>query len=107
MKTFRPDLHFSPKANWINDPNGLVYFEGEYHLFFQYYPHDMIWGPMHWGHAVSTDLIHWEELDVALEPIGETMIFSGSAVIDYNNTAGFGYNANGEPPMIAIYTSHS
>lgn len=107
MHTFRPHIHFAPKANWINDPNGLVYFEGEYHLFFQHYPHDTKWGPMHWGHAVSTDLIHWEELDIALEPEGDVMIFSGSAVIDYNNTAGFGYNANGEPPMIAIYTSHS
>jgi fructan beta-fructosidase len=106
MHTYRPHVHFSPKANWLNDPNGLVFLDGEYHLFFQYYPHDDVWGPMHWGHAVSRDLLHWEELDVALAPYDDTMIFSGSAVIDVNNTTGFGYGPDGQPPLLAIYTSH-
>lgn len=103
---FRPHKHFTPKAHWLNDPNGLVYLDGEYHLFYQYYPYSEIWGPMHWGHAVSKNLIDWTELDVALEPYGDTMIFSGSAVIDVNNTAGFGYGVDGVPPMVLIYTSH-
>jgi fructan beta-fructosidase len=107
LQTYRPYLHFAPLKQWLNDPNGLVYYAGEYHLFFQHYPHDDVWGPMHWGHAVSTDLIHWEELPIALYPEGDTIICSGSAVIDHNNTTGFGYNAAGEPPMIAIYTSHT
>jgi len=64
----RPAYHFTPAANWMNDPNGMVYYEGEYHLFFQYYPDSTVWGPMHWGHAVSKDLVHWEELPIALYP---------------------------------------
>lgn len=104
--TFRPHIHYSPRQGWMNDPNGLIYFDGEYHMFYQYYPYADVWGPMHWGHAVSKDLMTWEELDYVLEPYEDTMIFSGSAVIDTHNTAGFGYGENGEPAMVAIYTSH-
>jgi len=100
----RPQLHFSPKAHWVNDPNGMVYFNHTYHLFFQYYPKDIIWGPMHWGHAVSKDLIHWKELPIALYPDSLGYIFSGSAVIDSNNTSGFG--KKGKIPMVAIFTHH-
>src|SRR5215216_2810145 len=98
---YRPQYHFTPPANWMNDPNGLVYFQGEYHLFYQYHPDSDLWGPMHWGHAVSRDLIHWEHLPVALYPDENGMIFSGSAVIDRRNTAGFGENT-----MISIFTHH-
>ncbi len=104
-EAFRPQTHFSPKAHWINDPNGMVYYKGTYHLFFQYYPGDIVWGPMHWGHAESTDLIHWKELSVALFPDSLGYIFSGSAVVDANNTAGFG--KNGKVPLVAIFTHHN
>lgn len=86
----------------MNDPNGLVWYAGEYHLFYQYHPHSAIWGPMHWGHAISTDLIHWEHLPIALYPDKHGMIFSGSAVVDWNNTSGFGREA-----MVAIFTYHN
>ncbi|NNF34850.1 MAG: glycoside hydrolase family 32 protein, partial [Saprospiraceae bacterium] len=101
---YRPQFHFSPESNWMNDPNGMVYYEGEYHLFYQYYPDSNVWGPMHWGHAVSTDMVHWEHLPIALYPDSLGLIFSGSAVIDWNNTSGFGSESN--PPMIAIFTHH-
>ncbi|MER2493183.1 glycoside hydrolase family 32 protein [Catenovulum sediminis] len=101
----RPQFHFTPQANWMNDPNGMVYHNGEYHLFFQYYPDDTVWGPMHWGHAVSKDLVHWEELPIALYPDEHGWIFSGSAVADVNNTSGLGTKEN--PPLIAIYTYHN
>lgn len=101
----RPQLHFSPQEHWMNDPNGMVYHDGEHHLFYQYYPEGLRWGPMHWGHAVSEDLIHWEHLPIALFPDSLGYIFSGSAVVDTNNTSGFG--AAGNPPMVAIYTYHS
>ena len=65
---YRPQVHFSPQANWMNDPNGMVYYDGEYHLFYQYHPDSTVWGPMHWGHAISTDLVHWEHLPIALYP---------------------------------------
>ena len=98
----RPQFHFSPEAHWMNDPNGLVYYDGEYHLFYQYYPEDIVWGPMHWGHAVSRDMIHWSHLPIALYPDSLGLIFSGSAVIDQDNTAGFGKDA-----MVAIFTHHN
>jgi fructan beta-fructosidase len=98
-ENFRPQFHYSPPTKWMNDPNGLVYFEGEYHLFYQYHPDDVVWGPMHWGHAVSPDLVYWETLPIALYPDENGTIFSGSAVIDVNNTAGFGANA-----MVAVYS---
>lgn len=107
QETHRPQFHFSPEKNWTNDPNGLVYLDGEYHLFYQYNPYGDQWGHMSWGHSVSADLLHWKHLPVALEEYTEpttgdsTMIFSGTVVIDKANTAGFGVNA-----MIAIYTSH-
>jgi len=103
-ETHRPQYHFSPAANWMNDPNGMVYYEGEYHLFYQYYPDSTVWGPMHWGHAVSSDLVSWEHLPIALFPDELGYIFSGSAVIDWNNTSGLGVDGN--PPMIAIFTHH-
>ena len=65
---YRPYFHYSPKKNWMNDPNGLVYSRGVYHMFYQYNPNDTVWGPMHWGHAISRDLIHWQELGIALNP---------------------------------------
>lgn len=99
---YRPDFHFSPTHGWMNDPNGLVFFEGEYHLFYQYYPYGMTWGPVHWGHAVSYDLIKWEHLPIALIPDELGAIFSGSAVIDKNNTTGF-FDKN--PGLVAIYTN--
>lgn len=95
----RPVYHFTPEANWLNDPNGMVYYAGEYHLFYQYHPGSTVWGPMHWGHAVSTDLVHWEDLPIALYPDALGAIFSGSAVIDWQNTAGFGAEA-----LVTIFT---
>jgi fructan beta-fructosidase len=104
---YRPQFHFSPEANWMNDPNGLVYFSGEYHLFYQYYPDSTVWGPMHWGHAVSTDLIHWKHLPIALFPDSLGYIFSGSAVVDMTNTSGFGSGSPENPPIVAIFTYHN
>lgn len=99
---YRPQWHFSPKKNWINDPNGLIYLDGEYHLFYQYNPFGDTWGHMSWGHAVSTDLLHWQELEVAIPEDERVSIYSGSIVWDCNNTAGFG--VPGEQPLVAIYT---
>ncbi|MBE1444319.1 glycoside hydrolase family 32 protein [Paenibacillus sp. OAS669] len=102
-QNYRGVYHFSPKEKWMNDPNGMVYFEGEYHLFYQHHPSGMTWGPMHWGHAVSKDLVTWEELPIALAPDEHGMIFSGSAVVDWNNTTGF---FEGQPGLVAIFTHH-
>ncbi len=101
---WRPRIHFSPKQHWMNDPNGMVYDNGVYHLFFQYYPDSNVWGPMHWGHATSKDLIHWQQQPIALYPDSLGYIFSGSAVDDKNNTSGFG--KNGKAPLVAIFTQH-
>ncbi|MFJ9180578.1 GH32 C-terminal domain-containing protein [Streptomyces sp. NPDC102360] len=102
-ETYRPQFHYTPQKNWMNDPNGLVYYKGEYHLFYQYNPNGNSWGDMSWGHAVSKDLVHWKELPLALSHDDKEMVFSGSAVVDRNNTTGFGTKTN--PPMVAIYTS--
>jgi len=99
----RPQVHFSPRENWTNDPNGLVYYKGEYHLFFQHNPVSVKWGNMTWGHAVSTDLLHWTQLDHAIEPDELGTIFSGSAVVDRNNTGGF--KTGDEDVLVAFYTS--
>ena len=104
-ETYRPQTHFTPRKGWHNDPNGLIWHEGEYHLFYQHNPYDREWGNMHWGHAVSKDLIHWEELPIALRPDEHGTMFSGSTVIDYQNTAGF--NKGNIPAMVAIYTADS
>ncbi|MFP5112439.1 glycoside hydrolase family 32 protein [Bacillaceae bacterium C204] len=98
----RPQFHFSPEEKWMNDPNGMVFFNDEYHLFYQYHPFGTTWGPMHWGHAVSKDLIHWEHLPIALYPDEHGTIFSGSAVVDWNNTTGFFEDG---PGLVAIFTS--
>jgi len=102
---YRPQFHFSPDSMWTNDPNGMVFYEGEYHLFYQHNPDSNIWGPMHWGHAISSDLVHWEHLPIALYPDSLGTIFSGSAVIDWNNSSGLGSSKN--PPMVAIFTHHN
>ncbi len=99
----RPVLHFTPPQGWMNDPNGLVYFDGEYHLFYQYHPHDRVWGPMHWGHAVSRDLMRWEHLPPALAPDEQGACFSGSAIVDRHDTSGL---FDGEPGLLAFYTVH-
>lgn len=102
---WRPQYHFTPPQNWINDPNGLLYVNGKYHLFYQYNPFGNRWGHMSWGHAVSADLLHWEHLPLALPEDKGVMIWSGSAVYDKNNTSGFGTKEKG--PLVAIYTARA
>ena len=102
---YRPTFHYTPKQNWMNDPNGLVYYNGKYHLFYQYNPSGMDASNTGWGHAVSTDLISWEEKPFAIPPQNGVMAYSGSVVVDWNNTSGFGIN--GQPPLVAIYTGAS
>ena len=104
-KQYRPAFHFTPKKSWMNDPNGMFYYNGTYHLYFQYYPDDNVWGPMHWGHATSKDMVQWEEQPIALYPDEMGYIFSGSAVVDHNNTSGFG--KDGKTPIVAIFTHHN
>ena len=116
---YRDQYHFSQNTNWSNDPNGLVYYDGEWHLFFQYNPFSNRHGNLSWGHAVSTDLVHWEELDVALYPDNDTFgntnvgnenlgaIFSGSCVVDYNNTTGFFDDVPSKSGLVAIFTHSS
>lgn len=105
QEKWRPQFHYSTPLHWINDPNGLVYFDGEYHLFAQHNPMANYWGHMSWAHAVSKDLVHWEHLPLAIEEGKEVMIFSGSCVVDSFNSSGFG--KDGKIPMVAIYTGHT
>jgi len=101
---YRPQFHFSPATNWCNDPNGLVYNNGSFHLFYQYNPFGNIWGHMTWAHATSKDLVHWKHLPIAIPEEDGIMIFSGTCVVDKNNTSGFGKEGNF--PMVAVYTGH-
>ena len=100
----RPQIHFTPMRNWMNDPNGLIFYKGLYHLFFQYNPEGDQWGNMSWGHATSDDLFRWKEHPVAIEYTPTHAVFSGSVVVDYFNTTGFGSLEN--PAMVAIFTEH-
>jgi len=100
---YRPFFHFTPKSGWINDPNGLFYYNGQYHLFYQYNPVGVQWGNMHWGHAVSEDMIHWDEKDIALYPDELGTMFSGSAIVDKDNVTGLKENSN--DPILLFYTA--
>jgi sucrose-6-phosphate hydrolase SacC (GH32 family) len=100
----RPQFHFSPARNFMNDPNGLVFFEGEYHLFYQHNPEGEKWGHMSWGHAVSPDLLHWTHLPVALGEEGGIMVFSGSVVVDREDRSGL---CGAKPCLVAAYTGHT
>lgn len=99
----RPQVHFTAKCGWLNDPNGLIYINGEYHMFYQYNPCEPNWDNMHWGHAVSRDLLHWEEKDATLFPDETGMMFSGSAIIDKDNLSGLTMGT--EPPVLLFYTA--
>ena len=104
QETHRPQFHFTAKKDWINDPNGLVYFDGEYHLYFQHTPGSMVHGRTTWGHAVSTDLVHWKQIHHAALDVDETgWMWSGSAAVDHGNSGGF--QAGDAPPLIAFYTA--
>lgn len=100
---YRLQVHFSVPFGWLNDPNGIVYNDGQYHLFYQHHPNSTKWGPMHWGHAQSTDLIHWKNMPIALKPYGKGTIFSGCCVVDSKNVTGL-TEPNAENTLVAIYT---
>ena len=106
---YRPQYHFTPEKNWMNDPNGLVFYGGEYHLFYQYNPNGKEWGFVHWGHAISKDLIHWEHLPIAIMPDEDSKdknhatAFSGCAIVDENNTTGL--QRGNEKTLLIFYTS--
>jgi len=102
---YRPIIHFTPPKAWMNDPNGMVYYKGVYHLFYQHNPDSSVWGPMHWGHATSKDLVQWQHEPIALFPDSLGTIFSGSAIVDSSNTAGFA--KQGETALVAIFTQHN
>ena len=103
----RPRFHFTPARNFMNDPNGLAFYKGEYHLFYQHNPFGTEWGHMSWGHAVSTDMLHWQHLPVALREENGVMIFSGSAAVDRKNTSGLCKPTGDDPScLIAVYTGH-
>lgn len=104
QEKYRPQVHFTPPKHWMNDPNGMVYYKGEYHFFYQHYPEKSFWGPMHWGHAISKDLVHWEHMPIAIYPDNLGYIFSGSAVLDAKNTSDLGTAKN--PPLVAFFTYH-
>jgi len=108
QQAYRPQFHFTPAQNWMNDPNGTVYYKGEYHLFYQYNPFGLDWGHMSWGHAVSRDLVHWNDLPIALTEENGIMIFSGSVVVDWHNSSGLCRGRQGDSScLVAIYTGHS
>jgi fructan beta-fructosidase len=108
-EAYRPQYHFTPAKNWMNDPNGPIYYKGEYHLFYQYNPFGNEWGHMSWGHAVSRDMVHWQHLPVAIPEENGIMIFSGSTVVDWHNSSGLCKPVNAADPscLVAIYSGHT
>src|SRR6516225_3763231 len=104
---WRPQYHFTPAKNFMNDPNGMVFYKGEYHLFYQFNPEGQVWGHMSWGHAVSTDMVYWQHLPLAIAEDRNYMIYSGSAVVDWNNSSGLCKNPDPQDHscLIAIYAA--
>ena len=104
---WRPQYHFTPPHNFMNDPNGMVFYKGEYHLFYQYNPEGNVWGHMSWGHAIGTDMVHWRNLPVAIPEDPQYMAYSGSAVVDWNNSSGLCKNPDSQDRscLIAIYAA--